>query len=417
MTQLKKKCCKNISFYFIFPDSWVIIAIMYKPLLKITVCLIVCWVVCVPSFCQAIQSMTPNESLEARQKMIAYSKKFVGVPYVYGGASRSGMDCSGFIFTVANDALGVKLPRSSAGLYSAVRIIKDSDKEPGDLVFFKTVSSKISHVGLYMGNNQFIHAASDGPHTGVIISSLKESYWNRTYAGAGRFLPAIGEERVALVTEESSSSSTSSSTSSSGRDSQFGEESSQGEVLASSTGSNVSSGGSNGFWQKVAIDTTLTGDWTFFSVDRFHLLFRGVTLDAHARYNGGSNLQPGLGFSLSYDPEMKLFQIPIIFSLSVMKGLRVYAGPVFTMGSAVEPGIVSGEPSSVKGSIFPGVLGLCLQTPTLKAGKVELSLVQDIRYTVFNKPDNSALPFLNSMAAGLVFSTGVRVTFPLEKFI
>ena len=357
--------------------------------------------------------MTPNESLEARQKMIAYSKQFVGVPYVYGGASRSGMDCSGFIFTVANDALGVKLPRSSTGLYSSVRIIKDSEKEPGDLVFFKTTGSKISHVGLYMGNNQFIHAASDGPNTGVIISSLKESYWSRTYAGAGRFLPAIGEERVALVAEETSDSSTSSS----GGDSSIGEGSGQDAVLASTAGSGATRGGGSSFLQKIAVDTTLTGDWTFFSVDRFHLLFRGVTLDAHARYNGGSDLQPGLGFSFSYDPEMKAFQIPIIFSLTVLKGIRVYAGPVFTMGSPVEPGIVSEEPASIQGSIFPGVLGVCLQTPTLKAGKVELSLVQDIRYTVFNKPDNSALPFLNSIAAGLVFSTGVRVTFPLEKFI
>ena len=355
--------------------------------------------------------MTPNESLEARQKMITYSKQFVGVPYVYGGASRSGMDCSGFIFTVANDALGVKLPRSSVGLYSAVRIIKDSEKEPGDLVFFKTVGSKISHVGLYLGNNQFIHAASDGPNTGVIISSLKESYWSRTYAGAGQFLPSIGEERVALVTDKNSGSS------SSGSDAPLGKEGSQGEAIASSAGSSASPGGSSGFLQKVAIDTTLTGDWTFFSVDRFHLLFRGVTLDAHARYQGGSDLQPGLGFSLSYDPEMKAFQIPILFSLTVLKGIRFYAGPVFTMGSPVEPGIVSGDPDSVKGSIFPGVLGVCLQTPTLKAGKVELSLVQDIRYTIFNKPDNSVLPFLNSIAAGLVFSTGVRVTFPLEKFI
>lgn len=386
---------------------------MYKPFLKITACLIVCWVVCVSSFCQAIQSMTPNESLEARQKMIAYSKQFVGVPYVYGGASRSGMDCSGFIFTVANDALGVKLPRSSAGLYGAVRIIKDSEKEPGDLVFFKTVGSKISHVGLYLGNNQFIHAASDGPNTGVIISSLKESYWSRTYAGAGQFLPSIGEKRVALVTDKNSGSGSSSS----GSDAPLGKEGSQGEAIASSAGSSASRGGSSWFLQKVAIDTTLTGDWTFFSVDRFHLLFRGVTLDTHARYQGGSGLQLGLGFSLSYDPEMKAFQIPILFSLTVMKGIRFYAGLVFTMGSPVEPGIVSGEPDSVKGSIFPGVLGVCLQTPTLKAGKVELSLVQDVRYTIFNKPDNSALPFLNSIAAGLVFSTGVRVTFPLEKFI
>ena len=206
MTQFEKKSCKKRGILFYFSYRWGIIADMYKTIFKIICCMVLCWVVCVPSFCQAVESMTPNESLEARQKMIAYSKQFVGVPYVYGGASKSGMDCSGLIFTIANDAIGVKLPRSTSGLYSTVRIIKDSEKEPGDLVFFKTVGSRISHVGLYMGNNQFIHAASDGPNTGVIISSLKESYWSSTYAGAGRFLPSIGEERIALVTEDSSSS-------------------------------------------------------------------------------------------------------------------------------------------------------------------------------------------------------------------
>ena len=353
--------------------------------------------------------MTPNESLEARQKMIAYSKQFVGVPYVYGGASKSGMDCSGLIFTVANDAIGVKLPRSTSGLYSTVRIIKDSEKEPGDLVFFKTVGNKISHVGLYMGNNQFIHAASDGPNTGVIISSLKESYWSSTYAGAGRFLPSIGEERVALVTEGSSPSAGSS----------------QSDVLSASSGSGSSSsvdgsrtwGMDNGFLRKIAIDGTLTGDWTFFSTERFHLLFRGVTLEAHARYQGKNGLQPGLGLSLSYDPEMKMFQIPLIFSLTVSEYVRVYAGPVFTLGAPVEPGIEAGTAERVKGSIFPGVMGLSLQTPSLKAGKVRLSLVQDIRYTVFNNMDNGALPIVDSLSAGLVFSTGIRVTFPLENFI
>ena len=166
---------------------------MHKSFLKIACCLIIGWAVCVPAFCQAIQSMSPDESLEARQKLLAYSKQFVGVPYKYGGAGWDGMDCSGFIFTVANDTLGIKLPRSSAGLYSAVRIIKDAEKEPGDLLFFKTVGSKISHVGLYLGNNQFIHAASSGPSTGVIISSLKEEYWKKSYVSAGRFLPASGE--------------------------------------------------------------------------------------------------------------------------------------------------------------------------------------------------------------------------------
>lgn len=395
---------------------------MHKNLPKIICCLILCWVVCVPMFCQAVQSMTVGESREARQKMIDYSKQFVGVPYVYGGASRSGMDCSGLIFTVANDAIGVKLPRSTTGIYSAVRIISDSEKEAGDLVFFKTVGSRISHVGLYLGNNQFIHAASDGPNTGVIISSLKESYWSRTYAGAGRFLPATGdtsEQRVVLDGGSTETNPTGTGATGAGSSAQGGglfAPSGSGDNAA--TGSNAggnggSGGGANGFFRRVAIDGTLTGDWTFFSANRFHLISRGATLDAHARYTG-RNLEPGLGFSLSYDPAMKAFKLPLLFSLTVVKGIRVYAGPVFTMGKPVEPGT---DDERVKGSIFPGVLGLCLQTPTLKAGKVELSLVQDIRYNVFNDMDGAALPFLDSLASGLVFSTGIRVTFPLANFL
>lgn len=382
---------------------------MHKNLPKIICCLILCWAVCVPMFCQAVQSMTVGESREARQKMIDYSKQFVGVPYVYGGASRSGMDCSGLIFTVANDAIGIKLPRSAAGIYSAVRIINDSEKEAGDLVFFKTVGSRISHVGLYLGNNQFIHAASDGPNTGVIISSLKESYWSRTYAGAGRFLPATGDTSEQRVVMEGGSTETNpTGTGATGTGS-----SAQGGGQTAHTGSGGTGGASNGFFRRVAIDGTLTGDWTFFSANRFHLIFRGATLDAHARYTGG-NLEPGFGFSLSYDPAMQAFKLPLLFSLTVAKGIRVYAGPVFTMGKPVEPGT---DGDRVKGSIFPGVLGFCFQTPTFKAGKVELSLVQDIRYTVFNGMDGAALSFIDSMASGLVFSTGIRVTFPLSNFI
>jgi len=378
---------------------------MHKNLPKIISCLILCWAVCVPMFCQAVQSMTVGESREARQKMIDYSKQFVGVPYVYGGASKSGMDCSGLIFTVANDAIGVKLPRSASGIYSAVRIINDSEKEAGDLVFFKTVGSRISHVGLYLGNNQFIHAASDGPNTGVIISSLKESYWSRTYAGAGRFLPATGDTGEQRVVMEGGSA---------GAPQGGGLFAPSGSGDNASAGSNAGGGGgANGFFRRVAIDGTLTGDWTFFSANRFHLIFRGATLDTHARYTGGK-LEPGFGFSLSYDPAMEAFKLPLLFSLTVARGIRVYAGPVFTMGKPVEPG-TDGE--RVKGSVFPGVLGLCLQTPTLKAGKVELSLVQDIRYTVFNDMDDAALSPLSSLSSGLVFSTGIRVTFPLSNFM
>lgn len=364
---------------------------MSKDFLKIVLCLICCWTICVPSFCQVFDSMSAKEAGEARSKMIAYSKEFIGVPYVYGGDTKSGMDCSGFIFTVVNDSLGIKLPRSTSGLYAGVRIIDDKEREPGDLVFFKTVGSKISHVGLYLGRDHFIHAASDGPNTGVIVSSLKESYWGRTYACTGRFLPASG-------------SGTS------------GEQLVQGESSVTGSGTEVATS-DKGFFGKVILEGSLTGDWNFFTPESFYLISRGFTLDLHARY-ADFTLQPGFGMSLGYDQSMGIFKIPLLFSLTISDYVRVYGGPVFSIGSAVIPNSQKApSPEPVKASIFPGVLGVAFQTPQLKTGVVGLSLVQDIRYSVYNNMEGGALSFLNSLASGLVFSTGIRVTLPLSRVL
>lgn len=356
-------------------------------------CLLLCFAAWnLPAMFLTGQTMTAQESVNARDKMISYSKQFVGVPYLYGGIDKNGMDCSGFIFTVARESIGFQLPRSTSALYAAVRIINDSEKEPGDLLFFKTAGNKISHVGLYLGNNQFIHSASDGPNTGVIISSLKESYWNRTYVGTGQFLPPTREnEQIAKANTI---------------EQPVPQKQTSGEVYAKP-----------GFLPNIALDGTLTGDWNLFTAERFLLNFRGVTLDVHARYTGWK-MQPGMGFSLGYDPQMKVFRIPVVLSLTILQGLRVYAGPVFSIGSPVEPGTKNLEkPKEAKASVFPGIIGIVWQTPSFKAGKTEISFVQDIHYSVFNKPDNSALPFVNSLAAGLVFSTGIRVTLPMSNFL
>ncbi len=327
--------------------------------------------------------------------MIAYGKQFVGVPYAYGGIDASGMDCSGFIFTVARESIGVQLPRTVSALYANVKIIDDMYKEPGDIVFFRTVGNKISHAGLYMGNNQFMHAVSDGPNTGVIVSSLKETYWKNAYAGAGQFLPAstyvAGSESVQIPvsgTEDGSRPSAASGSAASGS-----------------------------FASGIVLDASLGVNWNLFTADRFLLNFRGVSVDVHARY-GKWAAQPGLGVGFTYDPSMHVFQIPLLFSVTLSRGIRVYAGPVFSIGSAVEPGSGdSGEGSRIEPSIFPGVIGVCWQSPSISAGGAEFSLMQDIRYSVFNKTNGAALPFLNSMAAGLVLSSGLRVTFPLSRFL
>ena len=80
---------------------------------------------------------------------------------------------------------GIPLPRTVLSLEQYAEKIPESEREPGDLVFFNT-TGRISHVGIYLGNGEFVHAASDGPRTGVIVSNLSENYWNRTYRFSAR---------------------------------------------------------------------------------------------------------------------------------------------------------------------------------------------------------------------------------------
>ena len=164
-------------------------------------------------FCFA-QSI-PTEA--KRNSLVEECKTYIGTPYLYGGLTKDGIDCSGLVFTAVRDSTGIQLPRTVKALYSFVRIIPDSEKQKGDLVFFKTVESKISHVGIYIGKNQFIHSVSDGPNTGVIVSSLKENYWKTRYVGVGSYFPADNEAEEIYIasnietneTEEDSSVATS----------------------------------------------------------------------------------------------------------------------------------------------------------------------------------------------------------------
>ena len=111
--------------------------------------------------------------------VVGIAMQYLGVPYVWGGASPSGFDCSGFTM-YAYAQVGVSLPHNAAMQYSYGSAVSRENLAPGDLVFF----NGLGHVGLYIGGGQFIHA----PHTGdvVKISSLSESWYASTYVGARR---------------------------------------------------------------------------------------------------------------------------------------------------------------------------------------------------------------------------------------
>ena len=117
----------------------------------------------------------------------SYAMQFVGVPYVYGGASPSGFDCSGFTRYVFAQ-FGVKLPHGATPQLNSGAEVSRDNLQPGDLVFFQgtyATSAAASHCGIYIGDGQFIHSASSG-NRGITISNLSDSYYSRHYLTARR---------------------------------------------------------------------------------------------------------------------------------------------------------------------------------------------------------------------------------------
>jgi cell wall-associated NlpC family hydrolase len=115
-----------------------------------------------------------------------YAVSLVGSPYTPGGDSpETGMDCSGFVGHVFRTTLGLALPRDSRAISESARPLADDELQPGDLVFFNTLDRAYSHVGIYLGDQRFVHAASS--RTGSVrVSRMDESYWQSRYEGARR---------------------------------------------------------------------------------------------------------------------------------------------------------------------------------------------------------------------------------------
>lgn len=127
------------------------------------------------------QSLSKNDV----DQLLSNATALLGVAYRFGGTSPStGMDCSGFMQYIFRKTFGINLPRTSAEQAKVGTPVARSDLQKGDLVFFRTSGNRISHVGMYVGNNRFIHA----PRTGktIEIVSLSNKYWNSKYATARR---------------------------------------------------------------------------------------------------------------------------------------------------------------------------------------------------------------------------------------
>lgn len=118
-------------------------------------------------------------------RLVSVADSLLGTPYRYGGASPGGgLDCSGLVY-YTHLRVGLTIPRNTTGQLEKARPVELSRIRPGDLLFFRLSWRKVSHVGIYTGDNRFIHAASSGK--GVSYANIENVYWKKRLIAAGRY--------------------------------------------------------------------------------------------------------------------------------------------------------------------------------------------------------------------------------------
>ena len=131
------------------------------------------------------EEVSSNTS-EQRPNSLLYALSLIGTPYKMGGSNPDkGMDCSGFVRHVYKNTEGVSLPHNAKQMSQNGETVPKAELKPGDLVFFDTLKRPFSHVGIYKGNGQFIHASSR-KQKAVTVSNMDDSYWAKRFNGARR---------------------------------------------------------------------------------------------------------------------------------------------------------------------------------------------------------------------------------------
>ncbi|MDR0315683.1 MAG: C40 family peptidase [Treponema sp.] len=351
-------------------------------------------------------SASPEEKTaayrEARFKVLTVAGSYEKTPYRYGGLDNRGLDCSGLVYVSFREALGVTVPRSVGSLYSWVEKIQIEKAQPGDLLFFKTTNTgNISHVGIYVGGGRFIHAASDGPVTGVMYSGLDENYWSRTYAGAGRVLPEadINTPQVSGGREPGSIGGAGGTDAGSypGRS----EPPNSGNAAAKNSSFNLNLGIAlaptwNGFLQRETIIRGIAG--------QFRL---GTTTQIFDQ-----PLQLGLELRPEWDGALGVFRVPLTLSVGKDSIFRVFAGPVLSFGDASLS--VAGQDRHYSGGTsWLGAAGITFSPFSVKIARGHLAPYGELAWQSYFS-DESEINLGADFAAGFRFSTGLRYSWNIR---
>ena len=355
---------------------------------------------------------------QARQHVINSAAKYENTPYLYGGMSLNGMDCSGFIYVSFREALGISLPRSASALFTWAEDIALESAQPGDLLFFRTTNTRaITHVGLYLGNGRFIHSASHGSPTGVIYSNLSETYWARAYAGAGRALPEAPEFKITDTNNAQTGIRAGSSPSEQTAQTRF-DAMARPQTLPSVD--NPASGlpaepaaepeAGEG---RLLLGAAIAPTWNaFYKGGDF---IRGFA--SHLRLgidtnSFGMRMIFGLEIRPEYDGALGVFRIPITLSWGPNDQIRIFGGPVLSFGDA-SLSTDEGERSYTGGTTWFGTVGITAAPFIFETEQGEFAPYIEVAWQSYFR-DGIDEDLNADFSAGFRFSTGLRWTIQVK---
>ena len=310
----------------------------------------------------------------ARQRLIAAAQTYLGTHYRYAGLDSRGLDCSGLVYVSFMDSLNISVPRTSAQLFSWTKTIPREELKPGDLVFFITDGRGISHVGIYTGGGRFIHAPSEGNITGVTYDSLSDSYWARTFAGAGRALPWDDNINYGNTNPRSVSS----------RD------------INSQNFPDWSR--SRGFFTGFAISPNFgsMGDGN---------VFRGIGAQAKVGYKGilSNSFQTALELRPQWDRFLGTGRVALTLSVGT-DTLQLFAGPAFTFGNPV---LISGSQKAYEpGFALLGEFGVSTALRPIPFYTGSISFFMETAWQSYSS--NTGMDLASDLAASFRLSMGIR---------
>jgi probable lipoprotein NlpC len=278
------------------------------------------------------------------------------------------------------------------------------------LVFFVTTGRSISHAGIYTGAGRFIHSASEGPQTGVIYSQLDESYWEKSFAGAGRALP----ESSANIPSPMWGGNGGGGGSGSGNNGSGGGGGSSGTNPSDGSGKAGSGAWKNALMGKgFVVGAGFAPTWSGF-LERNNPL-RGVAVQGRFAWKGtvlGQNLMPGFEIRPEWDDALGVFRMPFTLSLGFDDRLRFFFGPAFTLGSPTLK-LKTGDRSYEGGTSWLGAAGITIAPLSFPVSKGKLDVYGEFAWQSYYGAAGTEANWNADMSAGLRFSTGVRYSWDL----